>query len=88
MLSVLKYSASEGFHNIVVNIFGVALVDALMPLLHAIPQLKINFFPKVNLFVVYQVHIPRVIIGISIFPSPEWIHGDIFRRYECTLFPS
>ena len=70
VLSVLENSDFEGFHNVIVNIFDVVLVDAMMPLLHSLPQLKLNLIPKVYASIVSQLHNPQAIVSISLCPSP------------------
>ena len=87
-ISVLENDDSEGFHNVVVNIFDVTLIDYMMPLPHTLPQLKPNIFLKFNASVASQVHIPQAVDGIRFFPSPELRHGKIFFRSDFPLIPS
>ena len=47
-LSVVENADSEWFHNVILNIFDVYLVDAPMPLLYDLIQLKSHLFPKVD----------------------------------------
>ena len=58
VLGVLENSDSEGFHNIVVNIFDVILEDAPIYPPHALLELEPNIFLKVKAYVHTQVHIP------------------------------
>ena len=48
VLSVLESYDSEGFHNIIVNIFDVILEDATMFLPHNLPQIEPNIFLRVD----------------------------------------
>ena len=69
-LSTPEIADSEGFHNVIVNIFDVALVDDPVPLLHAIHQLKLNIFLRFDAYVASQLHTPLAVVIICILPSP------------------
>ena len=69
-LGILENYDSEGFHNIIVNIFDMVLEYAPMFLPHALPQLKPNLFLKVNAPVHYQLIIPTCFNTIYLTLSP------------------
>ena len=85
--SVLENSDSEGFHNIIVNIFDLALLDSKMPLPRAIPQLEPNIFLKFDVSVALQVHIPQSVVSVSLCPITEFLRGSIFCCSESPLVP-
>ena len=58
MLGTLEDSDSEGFHNVIVNIFYMVLEDAPMYLPHALTQLEPNLFNIVEATVLTQVKKP------------------------------
>ena len=64
-------SDTEGFHNIIANIFEVVLEYATMLPLHAIYQLKPNILIEVEALVQSQVCIPVVVNPVFLIPSPE-----------------
>ena len=59
-LSVAEDSETEGFHNIIVNILQVVLVDDLVLPPHAFPQLELKLPLKVYAFINSQVIVPVI----------------------------
>ena len=57
-LGTLDNYNSEGFHNVIVNIFDMVLEDSPMLFPHAITKLKTNLSLKSEASVPYQVHTP------------------------------
>ena len=79
-LSVAENSDTEWFHNIIVNLFQVVLVDALVLPPHALSQLKLNPPLEVDAFIKYQLGIPVISNTVFLPQSLEVVHGYLPQR--------
>ena len=69
--SVTENYDTEGFHNIIANVFEVVLEYATVLPTHALYQLKPNILLGVDIIVQYQVGILVVVKSIFLIPSPQ-----------------
>ena len=61
---------TEGFHNIIVNLLQLVLVDAPVLLPHEFPQLEPKIPLEVDAFINHYVQIPIISNAVIICPSP------------------
>ena len=66
----MKNYDSEGFNNIIVNVFNLIMEYTLMLFPHAISQLKPKLLLELNVLVHTQVSIPVIFKPILFIPSP------------------
>ena len=84
MLGVADNSDTEGFYNIIANIFQVVLVEAPVITPHALPQLEPKLLLEVDKFIKSQVSIPVISNTVFLFPSPQIVLGYPF---QCAKVP-
>ena len=66
----MENSDTEGFHNIIANLFEVVLEFATIIPPHEIYQLEPNLLLEVNALVQSHLVIPVVVKPVSLIPSP------------------
>ena len=64
-LGVAENPDAEGFHNIILNVLQVVLVDAPVLLPHAFPQIEPNLPLKLDTLIKYHICMP--IISNTVF---------------------
>ena len=72
-LSVVDNSNSEGFHNIIVNLFTVVLEYTPRFLLHALSQLEPSMLLKIDVLVHVQIS-TNVIVKPVLLSLAPWLH--------------
>ena len=84
-LDVAENSDTEWFHNIIVNVFQVVLLEASVIPPHALTQLEPNFLLETNTFIKSQVGIPVISNTVTLHPSPEVVHGYLLHHAKGPL---
>ena len=74
-LDVAENSDTEWFHNIIVNVFQVVLIDAPVLPPHEFPQLEKNIPLKVDAFTKFQLIMPIIFNAVFLCPTPEIVRG-------------
>ena len=87
-LNVMENFDSEGFCNIIMNIFDVILEYTPVILPHALYQIELKLLIKFDALIHAQLRIPVSVNAIYLRPSPESLYGYIHSLPESPLVSS
>ena len=84
-LSVVDNPDTEWLHNVIANIFEVALKDAPVLPTHITPQLEPKLLLKVDALVQYQICTTVISNSVPLIPNPEVLYIQLFQIDEVPL---